>query len=72
MEKTIVFLGWILLIVSILFVISVILKIKAKGEVYETLSKICLMMLSIIGVIIGILGLLAKRASASSFFGSSL
>jgi uncharacterized membrane protein len=60
MERAIIFLGWILLIVSLLFVICVILEIKAKREVYEIITKICLMLLAIIGVIIGILGLLAK------------
>lgn len=60
MKELINFLGWVVLVISVLFTTSVILEIKAKREVYEILTKICLCLLAIVGIIVGILGLLAK------------
>jgi len=54
------FLGVVILVVFCLGVISTILGIKAKREVYEILEKICPFAMGIIGLIVGVIGLLAK------------
>ena len=53
-------LGWILLAVALLCTLSVWLEIRAEREVYRILEKVSLFSLAILGVLIGIVGLLAK------------
>jgi len=53
-------LGWILLAVAILCTLSVYMEIRAKRGVYRILEKVSLFSLAILGVLIGIVGLLAK------------
>ena len=54
------FLGWILLGVAMLCTLCVYLEIKAKKDIYKILEKISLFSLAILGLLVGIVGLLAK------------
>lgn len=54
------FLGWILLGVAVLGTVCVYLEIKAKRDLYRILEKVCFFTLAALGVVVGIIGLLAK------------
>lgn len=53
-------LAWILLMMAVLSTISVYLEIRVKRDPYRILEKVSLFSLAILGVLIGIIGLLAK------------
>lgn len=60
MITVIKFLGAIILALACLCAISTLLEIKAKRKVYEVIEKLCLFMIGIIGLLVGVIGLLAK------------